>query len=81
MPKDTHDPGAVSAYIEALEHPLKNVVKDLREIILNAHESIGEHIKWNSPAFFYTGEMEAFDAKEYRRDLAVLHLRKKDQIL
>lgn len=26
--------------------------------------------------FFYTGEMPAFDAKTYQRDLAVMHLRK-----
>lgn len=81
MTKDTHNPQAVTAYIEAIEHPLKNVVKDLRQVILDAHESIGEQIKWNSPAFFYTGEMEVFNAKEYKRDLAVFHLRKKDHIL
>jgi hypothetical protein len=29
--------------------------------------SIGEEIKWNAPAFFYTGSMEPFDPKEYKR--------------
>jgi hypothetical protein len=35
---------------------------------------IREHIKWNSMAFFYSGEMEEFDAKEYKRDILVVNL-------
>ena len=81
MAKDTHNPKAVTQYIQDLEHPLKKTIEALREIILQTDESIGEQIKWNSPAFFYTGAMEAFNAKEYKRDLSVLHLRKKDHIL
>ena len=60
---------------------MKNTVEVLRQLILSTDSSIAEQIKWNSPAFFYTGEMEAFNAKEYKRDLAVFHLRKKDQVL
>jgi hypothetical protein len=41
---------------------------------LNADPEISEHIKWNAPSFYYTGEMKEFDAKEYRRDLAVINL-------
>jgi hypothetical protein len=46
----------------------------LRQIILAAYPKIGEEVKWNAPAFFYTGEMEPFDPKEFRRYLAVLNL-------
>ncbi|MBK9257831.1 MAG: DUF1801 domain-containing protein [Saprospiraceae bacterium] len=53
----------------------------LHEIILSTDSEIGEHIKWNSPAFYYTGEMAPFDPKEYKRDIIVYNLRKMDEIL
>jgi hypothetical protein len=42
---------------------------------------IGEQIKWNSPSFFFQGEMPPFDPKEYKRDMIVLNLRQKDHVL
>lgn len=74
--KDINDPEAVSAHIHKLDPPLAALAQRVREIILETDSSIGEHIKWNSPAFFYTEEMSPFDPKEYKRDLAVMHLRK-----
>ena len=71
----------VAEYIDKLEHPLKDVVLQLRKTILNTDPDIAEQIKWNSPAFYYTGEIAPFDPKEYRRDLVVMHLRRKDQVL
>lgn len=71
----------VTEYIAGLDHPLKDVVEQLRQAILATDPEIGEHIKWNSPAFYYTGEMPPFDPKEYKRDIIVFHLRKKDQVL
>jgi len=71
----------VADYVDKLDHPLKEVVIALREVILSTDPQIGEQIKWNSPAFYYTGEMKPFDPKEYKRDIAVMHLRKKDQVL
>lgn len=53
----------------------------IREVILECSPEIDEHIKWNSPAFYYTGEMKAFDAKEYKRDLVVYNLRKNGSIM
>ena len=71
----------VTEYITNLDHPLKDVIEEVRQVILAADTEIGEHVKWNSPAFYYTGEMAPFDPKEYKRDIIVFHLRKKDQIL
>lgn len=65
---------AVDAYMSSLTHPLKDVVVALRAAVLSAHTSIGEEIKWNAPAFFYTGPMAPFSAKEFRRHLAVCNL-------
>ena len=71
-------PIEVDAYIRAMTHPLRNVVEELRTIILNADARIGEEVKWNAPAFFYTGVMAEFDPKKYRRHVIVFNLFKKD---
>jgi hypothetical protein len=64
----------VEAYISKLESAEQEIVRSLREIILSIDSEIHEHIKWNSPSFFYAGEMKAFDAKEYKRDILVINL-------
>jgi TATA-box binding protein (TBP) (component of TFIID and TFIIIB) len=71
----------VTQFIETSTHPLKDVMQALREILLSADASVGEHIKWNSPAFYYTGAMADFDPKEYKRDIVVYNLRKPTEIL
>jgi hypothetical protein len=71
---------AVEAYMKCLRHPLADVVETLRKIILKTSSEIGEEIKWNAPAFFYTGEMKAFDPREYKRHLVVFNLFQKDCI-
>ncbi|MBO0799912.1 MAG: DUF1801 domain-containing protein [Blastocatellia bacterium] len=70
----------VDEYMLRLKHPLTDVVEALRQIILKTDPKIGEEVKWNAPAFFYTGEMEPFNPKEYRRHLIVFNLFKKDCI-
>jgi len=70
----------VDEYMTRLKHPLSEVVEALRQIILKTDPKIGEEVKWNAPAFFYTGEMEPFNPKEYRRHLVVFNLFKKDCI-
>ena len=52
------------------------MVEAIRQLILTADKQVGEQIKWNSPSFFYTGEMKPFDPKEYKRDLVVVNVRK-----
>ena len=70
----------VDEYMKRLKHPLSDVVEALRQIILKTDPKIGEEVKWNAPSFFYTGEMEQFNPKEYRRYLVVFNLFKKDCI-
>lgn len=71
----------VTQHIQNLEKPFAELVEKVRQVILNANGEIGEQIKWNSPSFYYTGEMKAFDAKEYKRDIVVMHLRKNKILL
>jgi len=68
------DSPAVDAYMASLAHPLKDVVVALRAAVRSAHKAIGEEVKWNAPAFFYTGPMAPFSAKEFRRHLVVFNL-------
>lgn len=62
-------------------HPLSIVIETLRQLILSTDKEIGEQIKWNSPAFYYTGDMKPFNPKEYKRDIVVFNLHKKDFVL
>jgi hypothetical protein len=71
---------AVDAYLKTLKHPRIDVLRALRRVILETDNAIGEEIKWNAPAFFYTGEMADSDPKQYARYLVVSNLFKKDCI-
>jgi hypothetical protein len=74
------EPEKVDEYIRNLKHPLVDVVKALRRIILSTDKEIGEEIKWNAPTFFYSGEMKPFNPKEYKRYIVVFNLYQKDCI-
>jgi hypothetical protein len=70
----------VDAYVASLKHPLAQVAKNLRRIILSISNEIGEEIKWNAPTFFYAGPMKPTNPKEYRRYIVVFNLLRKDCI-
>ncbi|WP_240703001.1 DUF1801 domain-containing protein [Cohnella luojiensis] len=46
----------VVEYMNNLEHPLKNEIEEVRQIILSANNQITEHIKWNAPSFCFNNE-------------------------
>lgn len=64
----------VDEHVSKLNPEEQEIVHKLRNLVLGIDPEIREHIKWNSPAFYYDGEMKAFDAKEYKRDLLVVNL-------
>lgn len=74
--KDINDSIGVTNFIQKLELKLAEIIEEIRQIILGTDPIIDEQIKWNSPSFFYSGEMKPFDPKAYKRDLAVLNIRK-----
>jgi len=79
--KDIDDPEAITTYIQKLDAPLSQLTEAVRQLILKADKSVGEQIKWNSPSFFYKGEMKPFDPKEYKRDIVVMNLRSSEVLL
>jgi len=74
------EPAKVDAYIAKLKHPLAQVVRSLRRIILSVDRVIGEEIKWSTPALFYVGPMKSSNPKEYRRYIVVFNLFRQDCI-
>lgn len=79
--KDTSDSASVTEHIQKLDPVLGTFVETIRQIILSTDKEIGERIKWNSPSFFYMGPMKPFDPKEYKRELIVFNLYKRDYAL
>lgn len=76
MAKDINSPEEVTALIGKMKPDLALLVQKVREVILSADKEIGEQVKWNSPSFFYTGAMQPFDPKEYKRDIVVVNTAK-----
>jgi len=77
MAKSTlSDQAQVDAHIAALDPTIAPVVQALRKIILSTDKTISEHIKWNNPCYYYTGEMKPFNPKEYKREIVVFNLYK-----
>jgi hypothetical protein len=76
MPKSTKptDSQQVANHIKTLDPEIARIVQHLRKVILSTDKQIGERIKWNNPAFYYTGEMKEFDPKKYNREIAVFNL-------
>ena len=60
--------GDVETFLATLDHPSKQEILALREIILGADPAIGEEVKWNAPSF-RTSE-----------HFATFHLRAKDGV-
>ena len=46
----------VTAFLDALQHPLRREIEQLRMAILSAHDGLAENVKWNSPNFAAQGE-------------------------
>jgi hypothetical protein len=80
-PKHIDSPELVTSYIQNLDPVVAEKVEAIRQVILSADKDIGEQIKWNSPSFFYKGEMKPFDPKEYKREIAVMNLFRKEFVL
>jgi Domain of unknown function (DU1801) len=74
------EPQIVKAFMQNLQHPLTDVAAYIREVILKIDLAIGEGIYWNSPTFYYTGNMPPFGPKEYKRYIVGFVFNKQDSI-
>ncbi len=74
------EPEKVDAFMKELKYPLKDVATYLRTFIMSVDKKLGEGIAWNAPVFYYTGKMELFDAKEFKRYIVGYNLFQKDTL-
>ncbi len=74
------EPEVVDEFMSALKHPMKDVMKYLREFILSIDKTMGEGIFWNAPCFFYTGKMKPFNPKDYKRYIVGFNFFRQDTI-
>lgn len=60
----------VSRFLEEKKHPEYQLIEKLRYIVLSAHTSIEENIKWNAPNYSLYGEdritMRLFPVKNFQ---------------
>jgi len=57
-----------------LEHPFKAEIETMREVMLAAHPSISEGIKWNAPSFRTTGYFATTNLRAKAGIGVILHL-------
>jgi hypothetical protein len=72
------EPGKVDEFMKTLKHPMKDVVKYVRQVILSTDKQIGEGIYWNAPTFYFTGKIKPFEPKEYKRYIVGFVFNKQD---
>lgn len=70
----------VAVYMQNLEHPMLDIIEELRKIIKESHADMEEIIAWNAPTYNYTGEMKSFNPKEYKRYILGFNIFRKDCI-
>lgn len=63
----------VDAWFTALDHPLKEAMLRVREIILKADKQMGETIKWKSPTFEFEGNMASIDPRSRKHVQLMFH--------
>lgn len=67
-------PDDVETFLASLEHPLKQEILTLRQIILGADPSILEGIKWNAPSFRTSEYFATFHLRAKEGVQVILHL-------
>lgn len=70
----------VDEFMANLKYPLLDLTQHLRKFILSIDSRIGEGVYWNAPTFYFTGEMQPFNPKEYKRYLVGFNFYRKDEI-
>ena len=63
----------VDRWLEALDHPLKDVMQGVRKAILEADNRVEESIKWQSPTFSFEGNIASINPKARRYVSLMFH--------
>jgi len=46
----------VTEFLEKMNHPLRNVIEELRALILSANDALIENVKWNGPNYTFNDD-------------------------
>lgn len=57
---------SVDKWFTELEHPLKQEMQAVREIVLSADDRMTETVKWGGPTFMYKGNMATINPRAKR---------------
>jgi hypothetical protein len=68
------EPENVESFLASLEHPFKEEILALRQIILGADSGIAEGIKWNAPSFRTSEYFATFQLRAKDGVQLILHL-------
>jgi len=72
---------SVEEYLSTSTPIVKELLLEIKHLVLGISLEIAEQIKWNSLSFYYTGEIKPFDPKEYKRDILVCNLHRGQLLL
>lgn len=64
---------AVDDWFDAYDNPLKDLVQQVRTVILDSDERVTEVIKWRAPTFVYKGNMASFFPKAKKHVTLMFH--------
>jgi hypothetical protein len=64
---------SVDEFMSELDHPFKDEVQAVREIIKGVNKNITEEVKWAAPSFSYKGYLATFNLWERKRVHLVFH--------
>jgi hypothetical protein len=67
------DSQKVHQFINKLDHPLKEEIRFVREIILGSDFKIQERVKWNAPSFYYKKDLVTFNPRNQKVVQLVFH--------
>lgn len=67
------DAELVTAYMDALKHPLRAEIEAVRTIIKSTDSRIKERIKWNAPSYYYKDDMVTFNPRATEHVHLVFH--------
>jgi len=62
-PRSAKSNPAVDQWFDALDHPLKPLMRRVRRVILASDKRVSESIKWSTPTFSYFGDIASFIPK------------------
>lgn len=63
----------VDAWLERYDNPLKPLVMQVRDLILDADPRMSEAVKWSTPTFMYRGNLASFQPRAKRFVSVLFH--------